>query len=87
MQAVKTNIIGASNILNAAEEYDISKVVILSTDKAAYPINTMGMTKAIMEKVMIAKSRTSNSNTIFAGQDMEMLWVLEVLLYLCLLIK
>ena len=67
MQAVKTNIIGASNILNAAEEYDISKVVILSTDKAAYPINTMGMTKAIMEKVMIAKSRTSNSNTIFCG--------------------
>ena len=67
MQAVKTNIIGTSNILNAAEEYDISKVVILSTDKAAYPINTMGMTKAIMEKVMIAKSRTSNSNTIFCG--------------------
>ena len=67
MQAVKTNIIGASNVLNAAEENNVSKVVILSTDKAAYPINTMGMTKAIMEKVMIAKSRTSNAKTIFCG--------------------
>lgn len=67
MQAVKTNILGASNVLNAAEKYNIKKVVILSTDKAAYPINTMGMTKAIMEKVMIAKSRTSNSKTIFCG--------------------
>ncbi len=67
MQAVKTNIIGASNVLNAAEECDVSKVVILSTDKAAYPINTMGMTKAIMEKVMIAKSRISNAKTIFCG--------------------
>jgi UDP-glucose 4-epimerase len=67
MQAVKTNIIGASNVLNAAEEFNISKIVILSTDKAAYPINTMGMTKAIMEKTMIAKSRTSNSQTVYCG--------------------
>ena len=67
MQAVKTNIIGASNVLNAAEEFNISKTVILSTDKAAYPINTMGMTKAIMEKTMIAKSRTSNSRTVYCG--------------------
>jgi len=67
MEAVKTNILGTNNILSAAENYSISKVVILSTDKAAYPINSMGMTKALMEKVMIAKSRTSNENTLFCG--------------------
>lgn len=68
LEAVKTNIIGANNILNAAANYGIKKVVILSTDKAAYPINTMGMTKALMEKVMIAKSRNIDSNqTIFCG--------------------
>ena len=57
LEAVKTNILGTENVLSAAEKFDVKKAVILSTDKAAYPINAMGMTKAIMEKVMIAKSR------------------------------
>jgi len=68
MEAVKTNILGTENVLNAAELFGIKKVVILSTDKAAYPINAMGMSKALMEKVMIAKSRMlSNDNSIFCG--------------------
>jgi UDP-N-acetylglucosamine 4,6-dehydratase len=57
MEAVKTNIIGTDNVLTAAEKYEVKKVVVLSTDKAAYPINAMGMSKALMEKVMVAKSR------------------------------
>tara|TARA_B100000902_G_scaffold387990_1_gene432910 strand:+ start:1079 stop:2083 length:1005 start_codon:yes stop_codon:yes gene_type:complete len=68
IEAVKTNIIGTNNVLSSAEEYNVKKVVILSTDKAAYPINSMGMTKALMEKVMIAKSRTlNNDKTTFCG--------------------
>jgi len=68
MEAVKTNIIGTDNILTAAEKYEVSKVVVLSTDKAAYPINAMGMSKALMEKVMAAKSRNLNeSKTIFCA--------------------
>jgi len=68
IEAVKTNILGTENILSAAEQYDVKKVVILSTDKAAYPINAMGMTKALMEKVMIAKSRNLDaSKAIFCG--------------------
>lgn len=68
MEAVKTNIIGTDNVLKAAEQYDVKKVVILSTDKAAYPINSMGLTKALMEKVMIARSRNlDNNKTIFCG--------------------
>ena len=68
LEAVKTNIFGTENVLNAAEIYDIKKAVILSTDKAAYPINAMGMSKALMEKVMIAKSRMLNNNkSIFCG--------------------
>ncbi len=66
LEAVKTNILGTNNVLNAAEKYDLKKVVILSTDKAAYPINAMGMSKALMEKVMISKSRTLNK-TVFCG--------------------
>ncbi len=58
MEAVKTNIIGTDNVLNAAIESGVSKVVCLSTDKAAYPVNAMGTSKAMMEKVFIAKSRT-----------------------------
>jgi UDP-glucose 4-epimerase len=57
MEAVKTNIIGTENVLNAAEKYEVKRVVVLSTDKAAYPINAMGISKAMMEKVAIAKSR------------------------------
>ena len=65
MQAVKTNINGTNNVLNLAEEYGVKKVICLSTDKAAYPINAMGMSKALMEKIVQAKSRSS-SKTIFA---------------------
>jgi len=57
MQAVKTNILGAENVLEAAAVNNIKKVVVLSTDKAVYPINTMGMSKAIMEKLAVSKSR------------------------------
>ena len=68
IEAVKTNILGTDNVLTAAEQYGVKKVVILSTDKAAYPINAMGMTKALMEKVMIAKSRNlDTSKAIFCG--------------------
>ena len=57
MEAVKTNIIGTDNVLTAAEKYEVKKVIVLSTDKAAYPINAMGISKAMMEKVTVAKSR------------------------------
>lgn len=57
MQAVRTNILGSENVLEAAVQNRVSRVVVLSTDKAAYPVNTMGMTKAIMEKLAISKSR------------------------------
>ncbi|WP_417613351.1 polysaccharide biosynthesis protein [Owenweeksia hongkongensis] len=57
MQAVKTNILGAENVLEAAARNNVKKVVVLSTDKAVYPINTMGMSKAMMEKMAISKSR------------------------------
>jgi UDP-glucose 4-epimerase len=57
MEAVKTNVMGADNVMEAAANCGVSRVVCLSTDKAVYPINAMGMSKAMMEKVMIAKSR------------------------------
>ena len=56
-EAIKTNVLGAENILRAAYDLKTKKVVMLSTDKAVYPVNTMGMTKALMEKLMIANSR------------------------------
>ena len=58
MEAVKTNVIGTNNVLEAATEAGVKKIVCLSTDKAAYPINAMGISKAMMEKVIIAKART-----------------------------
>ena len=68
LEAVKTNIIGTDNVLTVAQDFDVKKVVVLSTDKAAYPINAMGMSKALMEKVMVAKSRILDSTkTIFCG--------------------
>ena len=68
LEAVKTNIIGTDNVLTVAQEFKVKKVVVLSTDKAAYPINAMGMSKALMEKVMVAKSRILDSDkTIFCG--------------------
>ena len=67
IEAVKTNIMGANNVLALADQYEAKKVVVLSTDKAAYPINAMGMTKALMEKVMVSNSRNLHSKTIFCG--------------------
>lgn len=57
MQAVRTNVMGTENVLDSAIEYGVKNVVVLSTDKAAYPINAMGISKAMMEKVAIAKGR------------------------------
>ena len=68
LEAVKTNVLGTDNLLTAAEKYEIKRVIILSTDKAAYPINAMGISKAMMEKVMVAKSRNlDDSKTIFSA--------------------
>ena len=64
MEAVKTNIIGTENVLEAAIQNRVKRVVCLSTDKAVYPINAMGISKALMEKVIVAKSRNSNSTVI-----------------------
>ncbi len=58
MEAVKTNVMGTENVLNAAIDAGVQKIICLSTDKAAYPINAMGISKAMMEKVFIAKART-----------------------------
>ena len=66
IEAVNTNVLGTENVLNAAISNDIEKVVCLSTDKAVYPINAMGVSKAMMEKVFVAKSRNSK-NTIITG--------------------
>ncbi len=62
IEAVQTNIIGTNNVLISAIEHGVSKVVVLSTDKAAYPINAMGMSKALMEKVAYAKGRELGDN-------------------------
>jgi UDP-N-acetylglucosamine 4,6-dehydratase len=66
-EAVMTNVIGTQNVLDAAEECGVKKVIVLSTDKAVYPINAMGMSKALLEKLMLAKARTQSSKTIFCG--------------------
>lgn len=68
LEAVKTNIIGTDNVLTAAIEYGVKKVICLSTDKAAYPINAMGISKAMMEKVLVAKSKTVDPDkTLICG--------------------
>lgn len=68
IEAVKTNVLGTENVLNAAIRYGVKKVICLSTDKAAYPINAMGISKAMMEKVFVAKSKTvSPDRTIICG--------------------
>ncbi|MDO5404459.1 MAG: polysaccharide biosynthesis protein [Proteus sp. (in: enterobacteria)] len=68
IQAVKTNILGTENVLEAAIANSVKRVVCLSTDKAVYPINAMGISKAMMEKVMVAKSRNLDSNkTVICG--------------------
>ena len=66
IQAVKTNILGTENVLNASIVNKVKKVICLSTDKAVYPINAMGVSKAMMEKIFVAKSRTTDS-TIICG--------------------
>jgi UDP-glucose 4-epimerase len=63
LEAVKTNILGTENVLNAALNNKVKKVIVLSTDKAVYPINAMGTSKAMMEKLMVAKSRTVDEGT------------------------
>lgn len=68
MEAVKTNILGTENVLEAAVQNAVKRVVCLSTDKAVYPINAMGISKAMMEKVMVAKSRSADDNkTVICG--------------------
>ena len=68
MEAVRTNVIGTDNVLTAAIEAGVKKVICLSTDKAAYPVNAMGTSKAMMEKVFVAKSRTVDpEKTLICG--------------------
>jgi UDP-N-acetylglucosamine 4,6-dehydratase/5-epimerase len=68
MEAVRTNIMGCENVLDSALEHKVKNVIVLSTDKAVYPINAMGMSKALSEKLMVAKSRNLNgSGTTFCG--------------------
>ena len=62
MQAVQTNVVGTENVLNVAVKHKVQKVIVLSTDKAVYPINAMGISKAMMEKVAVAKSRNLDNN-------------------------
>lgn len=69
LEAVKTNVLGAENVLSAGLKNKVDKLVVLSTDKAVYPINAMGLSKAIMEKLMVAKSRMvdTHSSTVFSA--------------------
>lgn len=68
LEAIRTNTLGAENVMNAALTCGVKNMIVLSTDKAVYPINAMGMCKALMEKLMIAKARVyGNSRTIFCG--------------------
>jgi UDP-N-acetylglucosamine 4,6-dehydratase len=64
MEAVKTNVLGTENVLNTAISNEVAKVICLSTDKAVYPINAMGISKSLMEKVAVAKSRSTSSTVI-----------------------
>lgn len=68
MEAVRTNVLGTDNVLQAAYDNQVKRVVVLSTDKAAYPINAMGISKAMMEKVMVARSRVAaECDLVFCG--------------------
>jgi UDP-N-acetylglucosamine 4,6-dehydratase len=68
IEAIRTNAIGADNVMNAALACNVKNMIVLSTDKAVYPINAMGMSKALMEKLMVAKARShGDSGTIFCG--------------------
>ena len=75
MEAYKTNVMGTSNIIDASIHNNVKKIIVLSTDKAVYPINAMGISKAMMEKVAIAKARemaTKKLIVLYVLQDMEM---------------
>jgi UDP-N-acetylglucosamine 4,6-dehydratase/5-epimerase len=67
MEAVKTNILGAENVLEAAYHNNVENVIVLSTDKAVYPINAMGLSKSMMEKLMLAKSRESSLKCTYSA--------------------
>lgn len=67
VEAVKTNVLGCENVIDSAIKHNVHRIVVLSTDKAVYPISAMGMTKALSEKVMIAKSRNISTNTVLCG--------------------
>jgi UDP-glucose 4-epimerase len=69
IEAVNTNVLGTQNVLDSALEHGVKRMIVLSTDKAVYPINAMGLSKAMMEKVMIAKSRMigDSDHTVFCG--------------------
>jgi UDP-N-acetylglucosamine 4,6-dehydratase len=67
MEAVKTNVMGAENVMRSAVEHEVRVCVVLSTDKAVQPVNTMGLTKALMEKLMIARSRISGDRTVLCA--------------------
>lgn len=67
MEAVRTNVQGAENVMRAALAHKVSRCVVLSTDKAVYPINAMGISKAMMEKLMVAKSRLSTADTVLCA--------------------
>ncbi|WP_440672921.1 SDR family NAD(P)-dependent oxidoreductase [Candidatus Pelagibacter sp. HIMB1715] len=66
LEAIKTNILGAENVMDAATSNNVKKVVLLSTDKSVYPINSMGLTKSLMEKIMISKSKNSSKTSFVA---------------------
>jgi UDP-glucose 4-epimerase len=68
IEAIQTNTLGAENVMRAALASNVGKMIVLSTDKAVYPVNTMGMSKALMEKCMVAKARMyKDSSTVFCG--------------------
>lgn len=87
IEAVKTNVIGTENVLTAAIEEGVKTVVCLSTDKAAYPVNAMGISKAMMEKVIVAKSRTTTTtkicctrygNVMYSRGSVLPLWIKQI---------
>ncbi len=67
MEAIRTNVLGAENVLNAALQHNVEKTIFLSTDKAVYPINAMGLSKALMEKLFVAKARLTKEGPVFCG--------------------
>jgi UDP-N-acetylglucosamine 4,6-dehydratase len=68
MEAVRTNVLGTENVMNAATSNGVKRLVVLSTDKAVYPVNAMGITKAMAEKLMVAKARMQREGeTVFCA--------------------